>query len=109
MKKEEKSHFTLSADDWDIFTFAPVYKNGFAAIGLSGKYIPSAVFPDVKASKNKLETRVCCGGTLLFYAETPPSCVKKNGEKIPFDFKEHLLTIRVNEKNPFTLTLEKQG
>lgn len=109
MKKEEKKHFTLSADDWDIFTFAPVYKNGFAAIGLSGKYIPSAVFLDVKASKNKLETRVCCGGTLLFYAETPPSCVKKNGEKIPFDFKEHLLTIRVNEKNPFTLTLEKQG
>ena len=104
MSRAEKRSLELPYGSFDILTFSPI-KNGIAPIGVEGKYIPPAIFQEIRYRRNTLEVKVRCGGTILFYAETKPLAVRKDSENIPFTFRNHLVRVKVRSKEAFTLTL----
>ena len=93
LKKGESIDFKLNNyDDYKFYNFVPV-KNGFALIGLIGKYITSATYKQF--GKNKYT--VLNGGELAFYSETKPECVYVDGEKVPFTAKNNYYLVDLGE------------
>ena len=107
VKNNEKNQISLPYAHYDILTFSPI-KEGLAPLGVEGKYIPPAVFQNIKYRRNSLEAELRCGGTILFYAEERPLCVKKDSAEIPFTFSNNLVKVKIHDKKPFTLTLKKE-
>ena len=93
LKKGESIDFKLNNyDDYKFYNFVPV-KNGFALIGLIGKYITSATYKQF--GKNKYT--VLNGGELAFYSETEPKAVLVDGEKVPFTAKNNYYLVDLGE------------
>ena len=107
IKKDGKKLVCLPYAHYDILTLSPI-KEGLAPIGLEGKYIPPAVFQNIKYHRNALEIELRCGGTILFYADKRPKCVKKDSVEIPFSYSNNLVKVKVHEKKPLTLTIQKK-
>ncbi len=79
-------------DDYRLFNIAKV-SEGFALLGLTGKYISLATFTEIGKGKYILKN----GGEVAFYSEKQPLEVKVDGEKTQFTPENNCYKISVSD------------
>ena len=90
---QESFEENLPPLDFNLYTFAPI-ANGFAPIGLSGKYNPGAAITNFnRIGKKEWVMELMDGGELVCYAEVKPLEVTLNGEPIDFNYEGKKLII----------------
>jgi raffinose synthase len=81
--------------DFNLYTISPI-EEGFAPIGLSGKYNPGATITNfIRTGKKEWVLELMDGGDLICYANKKPKEVTLNGELVDFSYKKKSLKIRL--------------
>ncbi len=75
--------FAVRLKSWDqrLYSVVPI-TNGFAAIGLTDKYVPPATVLEVKANDSSATVTLAEAGPFLAYCEKKPGTVKVNNETL---------------------------
>ena len=91
---QEKRRVTLNPAEFDIITYAPI-ENGFAAVGLTGKYNCGGAVTGAVCGESGYTMTVRDGGELLFYCEKPVKCVKSGGACVEFAVNGGFVTAKI--------------
>lgn len=91
----------LSRLGYQLHYIVPV-RNGFAALGLTGKYNAPATIVSERWRNKSVTVSLYEGGEFTAYSKTSPSKISVNGKAITsYSFKDNKLTIRIPElSNP---------
>ena len=81
--------------DFNLYTISPI-TDGFAPVGLSGKYNPGAAITNfIRTGKKEWVLELMDGGELICYADEKPKEVTLNGEPADFSYKKKSLIINL--------------
>src|SRR5690606_27194283 len=79
MDYNDRINVELPADGYALFSFIPV-RDGFAAIGLSNKYISAAAIAEHNSFAGKEKVLLHEGGSFVFVSDAVPKAVYVNGD-----------------------------
>ena len=100
-QREDSFAVELGRMKYQLYYVVPV-KNGFAALGLTGKYNAPATVLEENRDNHKVRIKLYEGGTFSAWAAKRPLKVVVNGKPVRnFVFRNNLLTLEVDtQKNP---------
>lgn len=106
LSQASKIPVELGEYGYEIFTVVPV-QNGFAPIGLSGKYNSGGTITSVTPKHDGFDIKLMDGGQFIAWSENEPVKVMINGQSVPFHYNSsnRKLSININQSGTVTVNV----
>ena len=103
-KRNDSYPIKLNRMGYQLYYVVPV-KNGFAALGLTGKYNAPATILKETWNKNNVAITLYEGGTFKAYSSKRPSKVMLNGKVVTdYTFNNNLVTLNIKKQSKPVIT-----